>query len=95
MDVIRPRGSIAGYFAPDSEAQSARFVQVFGMERLVLAEPSGAFVLNNLPEGEYDIRCSSLQPFRRDAVIQRIKVRSGEQTLMRSGYARQGGEAGL
>lgn len=79
-DILRPRGSIAGSFAPDSEAQSSRFVQVFGMERLVLAEPSGAFVLNNLPEGEYDIRCSSLQPFRRDAVIRRIKVQSGGQT---------------
>jgi hypothetical protein len=82
LATLKPRGSIVGSFAPDSEAQLASFVQVFGMERLVKAEPSGAFVLYNLPEGVYDIRCSSLQPFRREAVIRRVKVRSGEQTRM-------------
>jgi hypothetical protein len=80
VDTVRPRGSIAGSFAPDSEAQLASFVQVFGMERLVKADPSGGFVLYNLPQGVYDIRCSSLQPFRRDAVRRRITVLSGEQT---------------
>ncbi|MDB5105095.1 MAG: hypothetical protein JWP91_2784 [Fibrobacteres bacterium] len=81
-DTVKPRGSIKGAFAPDSEAQLARFIQVFGMERLVKADPSGGFILYNLPEGEYAIRCSSLQPFRRDAVRRGISVKSGEQTTI-------------
>jgi hypothetical protein len=79
-DTLKPRGSILGSFAPDSEAQLTRFVQVFGMERLVKADYAGGFVLYNLPEGVYDIRCSSLQPFRRDAVLRGIRVESGKQT---------------
>jgi hypothetical protein len=79
-DTLKPRGSVLGSFAPDSEAQLTRFVQVFGMERLVKADYAGGFVLYNLPEGVYDIRCSSLQPFRRDAVLRGIRVESGKQT---------------
>ncbi|GEM_PF-1369944 len=82
VDSVKPRGSILGSFAPDSEAQLASFVQVFGLERLVKADPSGGFILYNLPEGVYDIRCSSLQPFRRDAVRRGIKVASGQQTVL-------------
>jgi hypothetical protein len=78
-DTVNPRGSIVGAFAPDSEAQLASFVQVFGMERLVKADQAGGFTLYNLPQGAYDIRCSSLQPFRRDAVIREIQVASGKQ----------------
>jgi hypothetical protein len=81
-DTVRPRGGISGSFAPDSEVQLSSFVQVFGMERFVKADPSGAFILYNLPAGIYDIRCSSLQPFRRDAVRRSITVRSGEQTVL-------------
>ncbi|HKP95604.1 MAG TPA: carboxypeptidase regulatory-like domain-containing protein [Fibrobacteria bacterium] len=81
-DTVKPRGSIAGSFAPDSEVQLTRFVQVFGVERLVKADPSGGFILYNLPEGVYDIRCSSLQPFRRDAVLRGVTVGSGKQTAI-------------
>lgn len=77
-DTLKARGSVRGSFAPDSEAQLTRFVQVFGMERMVIADRAGEFILYNLPEGVYDIRCSSLQPFRRDAVLRGIEVRSGE-----------------
>ena len=41
----------------------------------------------------YDIRCSSLQPFRRDAVRGKIAVRAGETDRHRTGAAREGGEA--
>ncbi len=81
-DTLRPRGSILGSFAPDSESQLSSFVQVYGMERLVKADPSGNFILYNLPQGAYDVRCSSLQPFRREAVRFGIKVVSGKQTVI-------------
>ena len=81
-DTVKPRGSILGSFAPDSETQLTRFVQVFGMERLVKADYAGNFILYNLPEGRYDIRCSSLQPFRRDAILRGVVVHSGQQTLI-------------
>lgn len=81
-DTLRPRGSIAGSFAPDSESNLASFVQVFGMERLVKADPRGNFILYNLPAGDYDIRLSSLQPFRREALLRGIKVETGKQTTL-------------
>ncbi len=81
-DTVKPRGSIMGTFAPDSEAQLTRFVQVFGMERLITADHAGGFVVYNLPEGVYSIRCSSLQPFRRDAARHGIVVHSGQQTTI-------------
>jgi hypothetical protein len=81
-DTLEPRGSISGSFAPDSESQLASFVQVYGMERLVKADPAGNFILYNLPPGDYDVRCSSLQPFRREAVRMGIRVQSGKQTAM-------------
>jgi hypothetical protein len=80
LDTLRPRGGIMGAFAPDSDAQLASFVQVYGMERLVKADPTGAFLIGNLPPGSYDIRCNSLQPFRRDAVIRGIQVKPGQVT---------------
>lgn len=81
-DTLRQRGSILGSFAPDSESQLSSFVQVFGMERLVTADRAGNFILYNLPQGSYDIRCSGLQPFRREAVRRGIKVESGKQTVI-------------
>lgn len=82
QDTLRPRGGIAGAFAPDSDAQLARFVQVYGMERLVKADPAGNFLIGNLPAGTYEIRCSSLQPFRRDAVLHNIVVKTGQVTQL-------------
>jgi hypothetical protein len=79
-DTLKPPGSIRGNFVTDSDGQLTRFVQVFGMERLITADLEGGFIIYNLPEGVYDIRCSSLQPFRRDAVRRGIKVLSGKQT---------------
>lgn len=81
-DTLKPRGSIAGAIAPDSDSHVAGFVQVFGMERLVQADPQGGFVLYNLPEGVYDVRLSSLQPFRREAILRGIKVLSGQRTRL-------------
>lgn len=81
-DTLRLRGSVIGAFAPDSESRSSSFVQVFGMERLVKADPAGNFILYNLPRGSYAIRCSNLQPFRRDAVSRNIQVASGQQTAI-------------
>jgi hypothetical protein len=80
LDTLLTRGGISGAFAPDSDVQLARFIQVYGMERLVKAGPSGTFLIGNLPAGSYDLRCSSLQPFRRDAVLKGIVVKSGEIT---------------
>lgn len=82
VDTLKPWGSIAGSFAPDSEAQLSRFVQVYGMERLVKADRAGAFVLGDMPEGRHDIRCSSLQPFRREAVRRGVEALPGEQTTL-------------
>jgi hypothetical protein len=79
-DTLKTRGSIHGGFVTDSDGQLTRFVQVFGMERLITADREGGFIIYNLPEGVYDIRCSSLQPFRRDAVRRNIQVFSGKQT---------------
>ncbi|MDB5049184.1 MAG: Pectate lyase/Amb allergen [Fibrobacteres bacterium] len=81
-DTVKPRGSIQGSFAPDSEVQLTRYVQVFGMERFVPPDRAGNFILYNLPEGVYDIRCSSLQPFRQDAVLRGIHVQSGQATMI-------------
>jgi hypothetical protein len=81
-DTLTPRGSISGTFAPDSEVQLSRFVQVYGMERLVKADRAGGFVLTNMPEGIYDIRCSSLQPFRREAIRRGVVVHRGQQTTL-------------
>ncbi len=80
LDTLKPRGGIMGVFASDSDAQSSRFIQVYGMERLVKADPSGTFIIGNLPAGTYAIRCSSLQPFRREAVLEGLIVKSGSTT---------------
>ncbi len=74
------RGSIAGTFAPDSEMRLSRFVQVYGMERLVIADPTGAFLIGNLPPGNYDLRFSSTEPFRREAILRGITVVTGKPT---------------
>ncbi len=83
-DTLYPPGGITGIFSPDSETQLASYVQVYGVERFVKADPAGAFVIGNLPPGLYDIRCSSLQPFRRDAIIKGVKVISGQITPLQT-----------
>jgi hypothetical protein len=81
-DTLRPRGSIAGSIAPDSESQSPCFVQVYGMQRIVQADPHGNFILYNMPKGTYNVRVSSQQPFRREALWKDITVAAGQRTTL-------------
>lgn len=78
-DILRPHGSISGSFAPDSNPNSGRFVQIYGLERLVKADPAtGAFMVNGLPPGTYDLRFLGFEAFRRQKVLRGVKVISGE-----------------
>lgn len=81
-DTLRPRGSIAGSIAPDSESQSACFVQVYGMQRIVQADLHGNFILYSMPKGIYNVRVSSQQPFRREALWKDITVAAGQRTTL-------------
>jgi hypothetical protein len=81
-DTLRPRGSIAGSIASDSDSQDANFVQVFGMERLVQTDPQGNFILYSMPQGVYDLRVSSHQAFRREAVRRNVAVQAGQRTTL-------------
>jgi len=81
-DTLRTRGSIAGSIAADSDSHSSGFVQVYGLERLVQADPQGNFILYGMPKGAYDVRISSLQPFRREAIRRNIAVAAGQRTTL-------------
>src|SRR5690606_10707874 len=83
--MLRPHGSIAVFFAPDSEALLTRFVQVFGMERMVAkANSDGAYLVPYMPEGIYDLRFSSLEPFRRESIRRGVAVKAGMRTVIDS-----------
>jgi hypothetical protein len=78
---LLPHGSISGSFAPDSSPNLGRYVQIYGMERLVKADPkTGAFMVNGLPPGRYDLRCLGLEPFRKQTDIRGVEVVSHEVT---------------
>lgn len=81
-DTLRTRGSISGSIVPDSDSQMPCYVQVFGMERLVQSDPQGNFVLYTMPRGEYEVRLTAQQPFRREAVLHAIKVEAGKRTSL-------------
>lgn len=79
VDTLRPHGSIYGTFAPDSNPTQGRFVQVYGLERLIRADSvTGGFQINNLPPGTYSLRFLGLEPFRKQAVRETVQVVSGE-----------------
>lgn len=78
-ETLRPHGSISGSFAPDSNPNLGRFVQIYGLERLVKADPAtGAFMVNGLPPGAYDLRFLGIEAFRKQKVLRGVKVVSGE-----------------
>lgn len=80
-DTLRPHGSIYGSFAPDSNPNQGRYVQIYGLERLVKADPAtGAFMVNGLPPGAYDLRFLGLEQFRKQTVLRGVVVVSGEVT---------------
>ncbi|HLP40551.1 MAG TPA: carboxypeptidase-like regulatory domain-containing protein, partial [Fibrobacteria bacterium] len=77
-DTLRPHGSISGTFA-ERDPEHARYVQIQGMERLVIADPAtGSFLVNGLPPGHYHLRFLALQPFRGQAARREVAVASGE-----------------
>ncbi len=78
---MRAMGSISGAILSDSDSQSSNFVQVFGMERFLVIAGQAPFKLI-LPQGVYDIRLSSLGPFRREKIRYGIRVTAGEDTKL-------------
>lgn len=77
-DTLRPHGSISGTFA-ERDPEHVRYVQIQGMERLVIADPAtGSFLVNGLPPGRYHLRFLALQPFRGQAARREVAVASGE-----------------
>lgn len=85
-DILRPRGGVHVNFAPDSEARSTPFVQVYGLERFVLPsalKAASSIILPNLPAGAYDLRFSTQEGFRREGIY-RVEVASGEISTLDS-----------
>lgn len=55
--VLKPTGSVSGSFLAPDGFKGRTYVQVYGMERLVLADSaSGRFRLDSLPVGTYTLR---------------------------------------
>lgn len=55
--VLKPTGSVSGSFLAPDGFTGRTYVQVYGMERLVLADSaSGRFRLDSMPEGTYTLR---------------------------------------
>jgi hypothetical protein len=56
-DTLKPYAGIEGSIGMAPPLYT--YVQVVGMERSVAVDPSGRFIINDLPEGSYDIRIAS------------------------------------
>lgn len=83
-DTLRPHGSIAGRIVLDTTADLQLHVQVYGMEKRLLADPgNGNFMVNELPPGEYKLRFLGIGPYRRQAV-DTTEVHSGTVTRIDS-----------
>ena len=54
--VLKPTGSVSGSFVAPDGFSGRTYVQVYGMERLVLADSAGKFRMDSLPEGTYTLR---------------------------------------
>lgn len=83
-DTLRPHGSIAGRIVLDTTADLQLHVQVYGMEKRLLADPgNGSFMVNDLPPGRYKLRFLGIGPYRRQAVAT-SEVRSETVTRLDS-----------
>ena len=54
--ILRPFGAVRGSIDTSGIAGKQLFVQVLGLERIVSADPSGTFLINNLPAGLFTFR---------------------------------------
>lgn len=61
-DTLRPVGVLKGRAAPMPGATANLFVQVYGLDRLVRADPDGFFVIPDLPAGRIRFRVVSDRP---------------------------------
>lgn len=61
--VLKPTGSVSGSFQPPAGFRGRTWVQVYGLNRLVLADSTtGGFRLDSLPEGSYMLRALHSSP---------------------------------
>jgi hypothetical protein len=62
--MVKPNGRLYGVVDLSIMPQKAAvYIQVYGLERLVRADPStGSFIVNNLPEGRYTVRIKPSLP---------------------------------
>lgn len=77
---LKPTGTITGVLEGNAGSQGK--VQVYGLERLVVPDPSGAFRLEGMPEGEYVIHLESASPALAPVDLPRVRLQSaGEQDI--------------
>jgi hypothetical protein len=60
--LLKATGSVTGVFVSPDGIKGRTWVQVYGLERLALADSTGRFRMDSLPEGTYTLRALNSAP---------------------------------
>ncbi len=80
-DTIRRFAVVKGRIDP-APAPVKRFVQVYGLERLVPIEPAGQFVIDNLPQGTFALQVCASDSSLKSPVLDSVSARAGLTTTI-------------
>jgi hypothetical protein len=73
---LTPTGEIHGTISLTAIGTSQVFVQIYGLERRVVPDSSGAFIVKAVPEGNYTLRLGSTSATLRAVDFPKVHVRS-------------------
>ena len=78
-DTLKAYASVKGEIGIGS-ATDKRYVQVYGLERLVPVDLNGSYTIDNLPAGKFNLRIVSLDTAIQSIVIDSIEAKPGAVT---------------